>query len=386
MSYFAGDEYEEKRIQSLQRSAITEFTPRRSIQTLTVKEDGANPIEVRLRGNVMAKHGAEFPSTLRGETYIPIGGTMGIFSATGLVLDKTEFSFAWDVPYFLPEDLSVKGAPIEVQCPEDLVFVFQEIQRRARSLTVQLGAFALAGVVKSCRILPNRGYIVNPFTGGEAVPGFNVEVHIEFEWQGFAAPVDDLPLPISLTEIRETLSKSNSYTASVLNDKDPFEPNLLQSLNSLKNNINKTTDSFNKAVKQLSSVTDIATAPSRIVRDIMSAARAARGAWRDFGEKIGTVPDEYLATANSVKRGLISRQNKLTLSNAQTDALTALNKLISEISRKRGRLVGTHPGEMLSDIAKRELGSADRWKEIAETNDIKGNIVPKNTYSLEVKG
>lgn len=386
MSFFAGTEYEEKRLESLERSAITTFTPRKNLQTFVLVEDGANPIEIRLSGNALPKIGAEFDGELRGETYIPIGGTMGIFSATGIVLDKTTFSFAWEVPYFSPDDVKVKGASIEVQVPEDLDFVFREVRQRARSLTVQIGAYALAGVVKNVKSKPTRGYLVNPATGAETSPGTNLEVEITFEWQGYAAPVMPPPEAISLDELRETLSRSNSYTASVLNDADPFEPNLLQSLNNLKNNINKTTDSFNKAVKQLSSVSDIVTAPARIVRDVMSAARAARGAWRDFGEKLGSVPDEYLATANNVARGLLSRQNKLIISHAQNDALTALNSLIDIISKKRGRLVGTHPGEKLSDIAKRELGNGDRWREIADKNNIKGNIVPKNTYTLEISG
>ncbi len=385
MADFASDVYEQRRLQSLERQTILD-SPRLNakLQRLVVEEVGTSPIKVTLRGGCMPVVGAEFPVKTRGGVYMPLGAKRGISTVTGVEWDVTEFTFRWEVPFFnINEDVTVSGASILPHVPEDLFKVFQEIVSRGREVNVQLGVFYRTGVLREAKPKPGRGYLVDPLNGSPTTPGTNLEVVLRFEWNGEGIPLV-APEPVAtVDDVNGAISAAAADVAAVLDDEDPFAPDLFEALGNALSNLQAGISQLRNELKKLG---DFAKAPAALANKALGTLRSVGNLWSDMDNIVSSVGDEYLAVGTSASSLFRSKTNKGKIRDAATAALNAIADAIAALEKRKKRVVGVRPGQSLADVAKRELGSPDRWQELADLNSISGQRVPVGTYSIEVQG
>lgn len=355
------------------------------LQSLTIQEQGASPIKIVLKGGCMPVIGAQFPVENRGGVYTPLYARQGYSSVTGLLFGDTEMTFAWDVPFFFPDDHIVTGTDVP-NTPEELFSVIQKIQERGRACQVQIGRFSRIGVLRTATPTPGRGYLVDPssLTNQLISPGTNLEVTLKWEWSGEGLPAAPSDAVASVEDVRGALASAMSNLSSALSDEDPFAPNFLDGLKSLVGKLNKSVQSVRSA---LSKITAFASAPAALANQALAACRLAGGLAQDLDRALGDIASDYQSVNDSASALFGSKRAKGQAKQSLTSIFGALNDAIKAIERSRKpRIVGVHPGQLLSVIAAKELGDADRWQEIADLNFITGKTVPAGTFSVEVKG
>lgn len=385
MPDFLYDSNQSARQMALERQWILDHPSLNSkLQRLAIEETGPSPIRLILRGSTMPVVGAEFPVKARGGTYMPLGAKQGTSTVTGVEWDVTEFTFKWEVPFFnIKDDVLVTGATIAPKTPEDLFKVFQEILSRGREVVVQLGVFSRRGILREARPKPNRGYLVDPTSGDPTTPGTNLEVIVRFEWSGEGIPLLVPEPAASVEDVNAAISAAAAEVASVLDDEDPFAPDLFEALGNALSNLQSGISQLRNDLKKMG---DFAKAPAKLANKALGTLRSVGNLWSDLENTVSSVGDEYLAVADNASSLFRARNNKGKIRDAATKALNAIADAIAAIESRKKRVVGVRPGQSLVEVAKKELGSADRWQEIADLNGISGQRVPAGTYSVEVQG
>jgi len=354
------------------------------LQSLTITEQGANPIKVVLRGGTMPVTGAGFPVQSRGGVYVPMFAASGYSAVTGLLFGETEMEFSWEVPFFTPADFAVTGTDYP-NTPEQLAAVFQQIQNRGRPCTVQIGSFSRIGILRECTPKPGRGYTLDPSgtNNRQITPGTNLEVSMRWEWSGEGLPGAPSDVVPDVVDVRKMLNRAVSTLSSALSDEDPFAPDFLEGLKDTLGKLNSAVSSLRKSISKIAS---FASAPAKLANEAIAGARVVGGLANDLDRALGDIATEY-QTANAGAAALLGmRRAKGQAKQALTDVMSAVVDCIKALEKRKTRTVGVHPGVLLSDVAARELGNADRWQEIADLNGITGKKVPPGTFAVEVKG
>lgn len=352
------------------------------LQTLVIEELGGSAIRISLRGGCMPLQGASYPSTQRGGSYTALYSEYGFSAVTGLLFGETTMNFAWEVPYFSPADHQVEGLDAP-STPEQLYACFLELQRRGRTCQVSVGSIARIGVLREITPTPTSGYLIDPFTGALTQPGMNLEFVARWEWTAQGVPNAASDVVPSVDDVRSLLAKSSSALSSALSDEDPFAPDFLTSL---KDGLGKLNAGIASVRTSLAKLGSFASAPARLANQALGTCRAAAALGRNLEQIMDDVATEYQIASQSASALLGARRAKGQAKAALTDIFSALADAIRALEQRRTRVVGVHPGQSLTDVAVKTFGSADRWREIAELNDIQGAVVPPNTFSLEVKG
>ena len=136
--------------------------------------------------------------------------------------------------------------------------------------------------------------------------------------------------------------------------------------------------------KTLKGVGDLARAPAKLANDAIATARALGNTLHDLDNIIADARDEYAAAGAGAAALLRGRRGKGEAQKALGDGFAAVAALLDAFERRKPRSVGVRPGQSLVEVAKRELGSGDRWSEIAEKNEIAGQTVPAGMFVVDL--
>lgn len=354
---------------------------------------GSTPIRLELRGGLLPEIGALFPSEQRGDTFTPYGSAEGFSTVTGLTYGTTEMTCSWDAAFMRSDDLVVENAERNLS-PEGLLRVFRLLQRRGRECLVQVGEFTRRGVLAKAEPKPGRGYFVDPSTGALGPGGFNLEVVLSWRWSGEAealAPPD--PPPVAGAEVFRMLSLADAgYGLALADMGGAFDPDAITAISGAIGRVRGQISKLRQTVRQLGS---LASAPARLANEAMAAARGLGNALNDLEEQLGDTRDAYLAlgkAAEDTRRALGPRpsglakatQAKGSIRGANQQAMEACIAVFDAIAKRKRRQATVRPGQSLADVARSELGSADRWPEIAELNDLAGQVVPPGRTAVDL--
>ena len=361
-------------------------TPENGIQKFQFSEDGDGGINVSLQGGLMPEIGSTLATKQKGGKYIPlgsVGGSTTILTALSLDFDDTEMTIYADAPFMRPGDCSVSGVDF-TYTPEGLVAAFVAVQRRARICNVQIGPFARRGILRDVTPTPGRGYGVDPGSsvGGLAKSfGTNVQIVLRWQWQGEGVALALGKSTPTAQELAGALSAASAGFGGALTDLDALDGNLLSQLS---DGIGKINAGITGLRGNLKAIGDMAKAPAKLANQALATARGLGNVLHDFDTTLHDTADEYGMVGTNYANLLKSKRTKGQLSNAMNDAMAATLAVIDALESRRRKVVGVHPGQNLAEIAKRELGSADRWTEIASVNEIAGQLVPPGTFQVEI--
>ena len=209
--------------------------------------EGTYPISLRMMGGLMIETGAEFGTTLRGGKHLPFGGSRALLSATGLELEDTEMTVAWDASYILDRDMVANGIDVD-PTPEGMLAAFRAIQKRARLCNVTVGSFAAIGLLRGVTPTPTRGYnqSISGSTGQLRPAGTNLAVKLKWEWSSFGIPNVAPDQPPSGADIAGGLSTFDTNLSAALTD-DAFSPDLGTALGDGLGKIRSATSGLRKA-------------------------------------------------------------------------------------------------------------------------------------------
>lgn len=370
--------------------------PARSVgQLLVIRElGGSSPIKIMLQGSFGLEVGAEWGSELRGETRTPLGSSEGYSSASGRTFGKTEMALALDAAFLRRRDITVENAPIPFT-PEDVLGLFERLQDRARDCLVQFGALSRRGVLRNAVAAPGRGYSVDFGTGEATAPGFNIGLKLTWEWSGRGEPAAAVTPPTSGSDIAGKLAGADSgYGAALAEMQDAFDPDALTAISGAIGRVRGSLSKLRSTVRQVGALIN---APARLINEALAAARSLGNTLNDLDNLLGDTRDAYLAlgaAARSTAAALGPRPASLAkaqkakgaVRDANQQAMEACVDVFDAIAKRKTRRVGVRPGQSLADVARTELGAADRWPEIASKNQLAGQVVPAGVFEVELPG
>jgi hypothetical protein len=343
--------------------------------------EGSAPITVELRDGLMVERGAEWASELRGSGYTPIGADRGFSTVTGVTWGTSELTLSWDAAFMKPSQIKAANAPA-VGSPEDLLALFVTLQRRGRECLVQVAGFTRRGVLRKVSGRPGRGYQVDVTTGQlGAAAGTNLGVVLSWEWTGDGSsfvPARALQTP---PQIAGSLGGASAALGAALAKGDLLDPSLLDSL---RGGIGRMREGMSSLRTSLRKVGDLARAPAALVNETLAAARSLGNVVNDFDSLLHDTADDYLAAGKGVTALAAAKGVVGSMASASHDAAGAVVAVFDAFASRKPKVIGVRPGASLADVARAELGSADRWPEIAALNEIQGQIVPLGTFEVEL--
>lgn len=360
---------------------------------LTIEElGGSSPWKLVLGGSFGLEQGAEWGSDLRGETRTPPGASRGYSSVSGRTWGKTEMTLSLDAAFLRRDDIKTENAPTAFT-PEDMVRLFQQLQDRARACLVTFGAFVRIGMLRNAVATPGRGYSVDFGTGQRTAPGANQALKLTWEWsaQGEQGALEDPPA--SPSDIAGKLGSADAlYGAALASASDALDPDALTAISGAIGRVRGAMSKLRATVRQMGSLVN---APARLANEALAAARSLGNTLNDCNNLLGDTRDAYLAlgaAADGVAKALGPRPSTLARAQrakgdvraANDAAMDACVAVFDAIAKRKTRRVAVAPGQSLADVARRELGSADRWPEIADRNQIAGQVVPPGVTEVEL--
>lgn len=349
-------------------------------QSLVIEElTGPDAISAVLSGGAMARQGAEFGSETKGGKHLPIGARTAILAATGASYDDTEMQLSLAVPFLSPGNVQAVNFDLTVT-PEGVLELLLAIRQRARLCNVQIASFKRVGILRKVTPKPGRGYSVDPATGQATSPGVNLEVTLRWEWSGEGTGTPSNTVT-STSELAGKLSKSSSGLASAIANGDPFTPSFFEALS---DKIGNARAAVGKLRTTLQKVGNLAQAPARLAQEAANAARSCGNVLSDLDNLIADTADEYVAAGNSLTNLMKGRRSLGEAKDAMNDGADVVAAVLAALERRARKLVGVRPGMDLTVVAAAELGDPNRWTEIAEANDLPGQIVPAGTFAVEI--
>lgn len=364
-------------------------------QRLVIEELGGSlPIRIELQGSFGLEVGSEWLSEVKGETRVPLGASSGYSSLLGRSWGDTEMTLALDAQFLRRRDISVQNATTPFT-PEDVVKLFERLQDRGRACLVQLGAFSRRGVLRKAVSAPGRGYSVDFGTGELTAPGMNVSLRLTWEWSGRGVPGPAPQPPATGADVAGQLGAADSaYGLALADAGGAFAPDALTAISAAIGRVRGAISQLRRSVRQLGS---LVAAPARLANEALAAARSLGNVLNDCETLIGDTRDAYLAAgaaAKGVGRSLGSRPSALAraakakgaIRDANQQAMDACIAVFDAIAKRQRRRVSVRPGQSLGDVARTQLGSADRWPEIARINNLAGQVVPPGVTEVELPG
>lgn len=357
--------------------------------------EGADPIQVVLGGGASVEVGAEWASELRGETRTPIGSSEGYSAVTGVTLGKTEMQCSWDAAFLRRDDVQTTNAN-PPQRVEDVLGLFQSLQRRGRECLVQLGPFSRRGVLRSAVATPGKGHALDIY-GGASTRGVNLGVKLSWEWAGRLERPRPAEPPASPGDIAGKLGAADAkygFALGALSELADAVPNAMADLQASVRGVRRQLGNLRKAVRAVGS---LVTAPSQVAAGLLAAAKGLGKALHDCEELLGETTDVALAAAGAFGAtglhpgptpGVLARAGRArgAVRDANADAMDACVAAFDALSRRRARRVPVAPGQLLADVARAQLGAADRWPEIAAANGFAGQVVPPGVTEVALPG
>lgn len=342
--------------------------------------EGANPIGIVLSGGALPlREGVAYETKQTGAKHLPIGSRRATQAVTGVSHEDTEYKLAIEVPFIGPGDVRVAGAATP-KVPEDVATLFRFLQERGRQIQVTLGAFPRAGRLAGVRAEPTRGYGID-FLGKPTPPGMNCEITLTWEWSdaGERSPaVGTLAGPDLAGGLADfsaklpTLFAPDAFVAELADKIRDGISSVLSSVESLKNLCRR--------------VNNLVTAPARIANELLAAAKSAAKSLSELDDILTRTPEEVLPAGGGFPSQLRATRAAGDLRSGVGDGMASVVAVLDALAARKAREVGVRPGESLALVAKRELGSADRWPAIAALNEIPGQTVPAATFIVEVPG
>lgn len=367
-------------------------------QRFVVEEiEGTSPIRIELSGGLIPILGAEMPSELRGSSYTPLGAREGYSTVTGLTWDKSEMTCAWDAAFMRRDEMALQNIDI-VFGPEGLLEAFVTLQKRGRECLVQLGPFTRRGVLRKTGPKPGRGYSVDPATGALAGPGVNIEVSLSWEWTGDGLPSAAGDAPTNGTGLAGQLGGASTKLGAGLADIGAFDPDLATSIGSAIGKLRKGIGDLRKTLKGLG---DLARLPAKTASQLLGAARSVGNLVNDARNLLSDTTDDFKALGEAAKgaaaavglggvvgptaaKKAAAKRAAKGIAEGVDATVDAVVAIFDAIARRKPRTVGVRPGQSLAEVARAQLGTADRWPEIAEANGIDGQAVPAGTFQIEI--
>lgn len=353
-----------------------------SNQYLRIEEvEGSDPISLTLSGGALpSREGLAFETKQTGSKHIPIGSKRATQAVSGIEHLDTEMKLYVEVPFIGPGDVRTANAQ-QPRTPEDLADTLRRFQERGRQLQVSLGAYVRIGRLAGCKVEPTRGNEIN-FLGLRVPPGMNAEVTLTFEWsrlpdeksaaQGVLAGPDLAGSLAAVSAKMSTLLSPDAWAEGVFDKIRDGISSVLSSIEGLKNLCRR--------------VNSLVTAPARLANALLAAAKGAAKALSELDDILTRTPDEDLAPYPGFVVMVRAKRAAGDLRANVGDGMAAVVAVFDALASRRAREVGVRPGESLALVAKRELGSADRWPAIAALNEIAGQVVPPATFIVEVPG
>jgi hypothetical protein len=365
--------------------------PEASGVALVIQELGPGPITLTLRRGLGIEVGAEWATETKGETRTPMGASEGYGSVTGTSYGKTEMTLSVDPAHLRPGDLTVVGT-VPPSSSNLILALFEALQARARSCLVQVGPLVRRGLLRQVRVVPGRGASVD--LGGSRVGAtFGYTLGLTWDWSGLGAPVATPEQPPSGADLAGQLGAADSgFGFALAEADDAFDPDALTALSGAIGRVRGQVSQLRRTVAQIGS---LAAAPARLARDALAAARSLGNVINDLETQLGDTRDAYLAVgkaAESTATALGPRASatakaaraKGAIREANQAAMEAVLALFDGLARRQGRRVAVRPGESLADVARRALGDAERWPEIASKNGLAGQVVPDGVREVEL--
>lgn len=352
--------------------------------TFVIEEvEGDTPIQVVLSGGLLPAVGAELSTEQRGGKYVPIGASAALQTVNALDFGDTELTIYPDAAFFGPDDFQVTGVQAPIT-PEGVLGVLEAIASRGRAVNVRLGPFDRIGVLRRVATRPTRGYTVDPSTGEKGNAGVNLEIDLKFEWSRVAAPLLGGAGSLSGASAAGALSAASSKIAAGLADAADLSTSALDAINGVAGKLNKAVAQLRRDVKGIG---DLARLPATAGNKILASARAVGNVFHDLDNLASDMADDQKILGGNiadVAKVFGAKRSLGKVREGANDAAETALKVIDAIERRRRRSVGVHPGDSLAAIAKAQLGTADRWQEIAQANNLPGQTVPAGVFELEL--
>lgn len=341
--------------------------------------EGADPIGLVLSGGLLPERGVTYETKQLGARHMPIGSLRATQAVTGIEHQDTEFKIYAEVPYVGPGDARASGTA-QPKTPEELTRLLRFFQERGRQVQVTVGAFVRLGRLANVKAELTRGYSID-FTGKLCPPGMNAEITLTWEWSdaGERTPAvgtlggSDLAGGLAAVSAKlPTLFAPDAFLAEIADRVRDGISSALSSVERLKSVCRR--------------VNDVATAPARIANELLSAAKSAARSLTELDDLLTRTPEEILPAGGGFPDLIRANRAAGDLRAGVGDGMAAVVAVFDALDARKSREVGVRPGESLALVAKRELGSADRWPAIAALNEIAGQTVPPATFIVEVPG
>lgn len=351
-----------------------------SNQFVRIEEiEGSDAQSLVLSGGALPERGAAWETKQVGSKHLPIGSLRATQAVTGVEHADTEMKLYAEVPFIGPGDARMTNAQ-QPRTPEDLADRLRNLQERGRQLRVTLGAFVRIGRLAGCKVEPTRGYSID-FLGLNAPPGMNCEITLTWEWSS----TDERTLATATLAGPDLAAGLSAFSGKLptLMSPDAWAEGIADQI---RDGISSALSAVEKVKNLCRRVNSLVTMPARLANELLAAAKSAAKSLTELDELLTRTPDEVLPAGGGFPAQLRAKRAASDLRSGVGDGMAAIVAVFDALAARRAREVGVRPGESLALVAKRELGSADRWPAIAALNEIAGQVVPPATFIVEVPG
>jgi Sec-independent protein translocase protein TatA len=346
----------------------------------------------------MVERGSAWESQVRGSSYTPLGARQGFSTVTGLLWGETEMTVHIENAFLRPDDVAVENGPV-ITSAQELHRLLESLQARGRECLVALGDLTRRGILRSVKATPGRAASVS-WIPGQPLPGadLNRELVLKWEWSGDGEALVGNEQVVTGADVAGQLGGASAKLGAGLADIGAFAPDLATSLGSAIGKLRKGINDLRKTLKGLG---DLARLPAKTASQLLGAARSVGNLVSDTRSLLSDTTDDFKALGEAAKGaaaavglgGLVgptaakkaaAKRAAKGVADGVDAAQDAVVAIFDAIAKRKPRTVGVRPGQSLADVARAQLGSADRWPEIAEANGIDGQAVPAATFQLEI--